>query len=77
MMDSRVRILDARMISLNRGAKTISVVPSCEDGSEAEASGRLIEVPYDYLVRMSSMQCGRGLALGLHTGSARSWSALS
>ncbi|EER11231.1 hypothetical protein Pmar_PMAR014532 [Perkinsus marinus ATCC 50983] len=51
MMDSRVRILDARMISLNRGAKTISVVPSCEDGSEAEASGRLIEVPYDYLIQ--------------------------
>ncbi|EER00147.1 hypothetical protein Pmar_PMAR014813 [Perkinsus marinus ATCC 50983] len=35
MMDSRVRILDARMISLNRGAKTISVVPSCLSSADS------------------------------------------
>ncbi|KAF4740770.1 hypothetical protein FOZ62_028426, partial [Perkinsus olseni] len=56
MMDSRVRILDARMISLDRTAKTVSVVASTEDGSQAEAAGKLIEIPYDHLVLTTGLQ---------------------
>ncbi|KAF4711100.1 hypothetical protein FOZ62_012580, partial [Perkinsus olseni] len=56
MMDSRVRILDTRMISFDRTAKTVSVVASTEDGSQAEAAGKLIEIPYDHLVLTTGLQ---------------------
>ncbi|KAF4675449.1 hypothetical protein FOL47_007757, partial [Perkinsus chesapeaki] len=53
MMDSRVRILDARMLALDKESRQISVTPShlgTRDHND------LVDIPYDYLVLTCGLQ---------------------